>query len=113
MNLLKIGPSVVAALLLTSCQTTPSSPKFTPWLGSAEVFTGTGGSMTRVDGMEVWEKGSPPRKIQLVGYIAESKKAPATVEEIVALARQQSGQAIVHIQAKDGVKYWAVYKYPR
>ena len=113
MKHISTGASLFMALLLASCSSVPSSPKFTPWFGSAEVITGKGGSSTRVDGMEVWENGTPPRKIQLVGYISESEKSPVPVEQIVATARQQGGETIVHIKPKQGVKYWAVYKYAK
>jgi hypothetical protein len=105
--------ALAAVLLLASCSSVPSAPKFTPYRGPTEVITGSGGSMARVDGMEVWENGSPSRKIQLVGYISESEKSPAPVEQIVATARQQGADTIVHIKPKEGVKYWAIYKYAK
>jgi hypothetical protein len=114
MKFLPPSTAIAAVLLIASCSSVPSAPRFTPYRGpTTEVITGTGGSMTRVDGMEVWENGSPSRKIQLVGYISESEKSPAPVEQIVAVARQQGGDTIVHIKPKEGVKYWAVYKYAK
>ena len=111
---MKASPFIVpfiAMLALASCSSVPSSPRFSPFIGAPEVITGKGGSMTQVDGMDVWENGSPSRKIRLVGYISESEKSPAPVSQIVGQARQQGGDTIVHIQPKEGVKYWAVYKY--
>ena len=100
-----------ALLVLASCATTSSTPQFSPWLGPAEVRTGGGGSMTRVDGMDVWQQGSPSRKIKLLGYISESSQPGAPVSPIVAEARRQGGDTIVHIKPKNGVSSWAVYKY--
>ena len=102
---------VAALLTLASCTTTSSTPQFSPWLGPAEAFVGSGGSMSRVDGMDVWERGTPSRKIKLLGYISESTQSGAPVSPIVAAARQQGGDTIVHIRPKNGVSSWAVYKY--
>jgi hypothetical protein len=103
--------SVIAICTLISCSSGPSTLRFSPFLGAAEVFTGKGGSMTRVDGMDVWENGAPSRKLRLLGYISISAKSEASTAQVVAQARQQGGDTIVQLQPKEGVKYWAVYKY--
>jgi hypothetical protein len=102
---------IAAMFALASCATSTSTPKFVPARGTAEVYTGKGGSMTKVDGMDVWENGNPPRKIQLIGYISESVKTATPVSQIVAEARKQGGDAIVQIKGARGVLSWAVYKY--
>jgi hypothetical protein len=103
--------SAIAILALASCSSGPSTLRFSTFPGAAEVFTGKGGSMARVDGMDVWENGAPSRKLRLLGYISVSAKSETTTEQVVALARQQGGDTIVQLQPKEGVKYWAVYKY--
>jgi len=102
---------MLGVMLLSSCSTGSSTPKFSPWLGPAEIRTGGGGTMTKVDGMDVWNEGSPKRRVQLLGYITESEKAGTPVAQIVAEARKQGGTVIVQLQPAHGIASWAVYKY--
>ena len=104
---------LAAASLLASCSTTSSTPRFSPWLGPSEVFTGPGGDMSRVDGMDVWDRGAPSRKLRLLGYITESAKSGTPVEQIVAMARAQGADAIVRLKPTQGIASWAVYKYAK
>ncbi len=102
---------VSALLTLASCATGSSTLRFSPWLGASEVFTGPGGDMTKVDGMDVWDRGAPSRKLKLLGYISESDKAGTPVEQVVAMARAQGADAIVRLKPAKGIASWAVYKY--
>ena len=102
-----------ALLALASCSTSSSALKFSPWLGASEVFTGPGGDMSRVDGMDVWDRGAPSRKLKLLGYITESAKAGTPVEQVVAMARTQGADAIVRLKPTQGIASWAVYKYAK
>lgn len=57
-------------LLLGGC----ASTEFTPWEGNT-IEQGTGGSKKVVNGIDIWQYGTPPRRYQIIGII-EDKRDP-------------------------------------
>ena len=62
-SLSRIAVSTIFLVLLTSCATTVK-----PWTGD-KIYTGEGGSMRLVEGVEVWDHGAPDRQFRVVGII--------------------------------------------
>ena len=51
-----------------------ASTEFTPWQGTA-IEQGTGGTKKVVNGIDVWQYGTPPQRYQIIGLI-EDKRDP-------------------------------------
>jgi hypothetical protein len=61
---------------------------------------GQGGASKRIDGVDIWLFGAPPRKYQIIGYIEDSRPggAPSMAQrnpKLAAMAKQQSGDGVL------------------
>jgi hypothetical protein len=57
---------------------------------------GQGGASKRIDGIDIWVIGAPPREFQIIGYIEDSRPGgpPSMAQRnpaLAALAKQQGG----------------------
>lgn len=59
---------LAACTLLAGC----ASTEFTPWFGDA-IQQGTGGTRRVVNGIDVWENGTPPMRYRIIGIIDDSR----------------------------------------
>jgi len=73
---------LTGAILLTSCST-----KYYEYTGNGAIL-GTGGASKKVDGVDIWVDGTPPRKFQVIGFIEDSRpgRGPAMAARNKALA---------------------------
>ena len=97
-----IALAVVVASL-TGCALY-SNGNFEPYSGPNE-FTGQGGSKRTVDGIDIWDTGSPPQRFRILGYIFQRNLDNGSVmsvlanldtqHEIVKQAKLAGGNAII------------------
>jgi hypothetical protein len=89
--------ALILALLLAGC----AQPEYRPYLGNA-VRTGTGGTLRKVYGMDVWN-GEPPRKVQILGTFTDTgggfSNETTLLERIVPAARAKGADALVILEA--------------
>ena len=91
---------LICTLLFGGCATT----KYQEFVGS-EVHKGTGGTRRIVDGIEIWENGTPPRKYKIVGVI-DDKRGTGLIsrlskdKSIAATAKKYGGDAILFMEEK-------------
>ena len=50
-----------------------ASTEFRSYEAQSNVYTGSGGKKTVVDGIEFWKNGDPPRKLKVVGVIDDDR----------------------------------------
>lgn len=96
--------ALVASLALTSGCALYSNGNFEPYSGPNE-FTGQGGSKRTVDGIDIWDMGSPPQRFRILGYIFQRNFDNGSVmsvlanldtqHEIVKQAKKAGGNAII------------------
>ncbi len=100
-SLLTVGLPILS-LIVGGCV---SSTSFKPWSGPSE-FKGTGGTVRKVDGIDIWENGDPARRYRLLGLIDQSTLGDAGAmlllggnpqERIVKEAKKRGGDAIIVI----------------
>lgn len=90
-------PPILACLLLVSLSA--CSTKFYSYSG-AKVITGTGGASKKVDGIDLWIEGTPPRNFQIVGVIHDHRPGRGISMllrdgKIAAVAKQQGGDGVL------------------
>lgn len=61
-------PAILSAALCSGC----TSTKFHPYVG-AKPIVGTGGAPKKVEGVDVWIEGTPPRKFIVIGIIEDER----------------------------------------
>jgi hypothetical protein len=100
----KVAALLILTLLLGGC-TLYSNNTFEPYSGPNEV-TGQGGSMRTVNGIDIWDTGSPPRRFRILGYIFQHNVDNAsdamsvianldTENEVIKQAKKAGGDAII------------------
>jgi hypothetical protein len=87
--------TILAVVLLAGCATT----NFMAYQG-ASVQQGTGGAFVNVDGIDIWQEGTPPRKFQVIGVITDSRAAgPIAMagrnKGIARMAKRYGGNAVL------------------
>jgi hypothetical protein len=85
---------LTGVIFLTSCST-----KYYEYSGDA-VILGNGGASKKVDGIDFWVDGTPPRKFQIIGFIEDSRpgRGPAMAVRNRALAskaKEHGGDAVL------------------
>ena len=85
---------LTGVICMTSCST-----KYYEYSGDA-VILGNGGASKKVDGIDIWVDGTPPRKFQIIGFIEDSRpgRGPAMAARNRALAskaKEHGGDAVL------------------
>jgi hypothetical protein len=52
---------------------TAAAQEFEAWEGKPVIHEGQGGTKAVVDGIEFWDRGEPPRKYKIIGYIHDRR----------------------------------------
>lgn len=96
---------LVAALvlLLAGCSTT-----FRPYEGKTNSYEGVGGTRTTVDGIDIWETGTPPRKYKIIGVIDDKRGGgliPMLMKDgdIAKKAKEAGGDALIRLSSQSEV----------
>ena len=107
-KLMKITIVIVTALILLVGCAAYNQTSFSQYQGTSE-FTGRGGTLKNIDGIDVWTTGEPNRRFQILGVIDQSHYNNNSVmsfvagmskdSELVATAKKQGGDAIIFIGA--------------
>lgn len=87
----RFGIFAVCALILifvSACTTT----EFIPWEGT-EIESGRGGTKKVVNGIDVWQYGTPPRRYQVVGLVKDSRDPDAPFSSLLDDATQKAREA--------------------
>jgi hypothetical protein len=97
----------VAATMLSGCALYTRT-SFTEYRGQPE-FTGRGGTVKHVDGIEFWTSGEPNRRFKVLGFIDQSHYNNRSLlsliananndSELIATATKHGGDAIMFIGA--------------
>ena len=87
---------VVLLAVVAGC----TSTEFKPYEARNNVFTGTGGSKTVVDGIDFWENGDPPRTFKILGVIDDDRpgggiQGMMLEGAIAAKAKDAGGDAVI------------------
>jgi hypothetical protein len=95
-------PIAALALLLAGCVT-----EYYPYQGGGPMI-GQGGAAKRIDGIDIWQIGAPPRKFQIIGFIEDTRPgSPPSMAQrdsaLAAVAKQHGGDGVL-IQS-DVVQY--------
>jgi hypothetical protein len=86
-----------AALALAACATTVKE-----YVGG-QVITGTGGTREIVEGVEIWDNGSPPRAFRVIGILEDTRGAGilpmlSRKSDIASAVKKAGGDAVVVFQ---------------
>jgi hypothetical protein len=65
---------VLIVLMLAGCGS--DAPEFRQYVGAAEVSQGSGGMLERVEGIDFWQDGAPPRRYRILGQVDEEWRTP-------------------------------------
>ena len=73
---------------------------------------GQGGACKRVNGVDIWLTGTPPRKFQIIGYIEDSRPGgpPSMAQrnsKVAASAKQQGGDGV--LMQSDSSQYMGTF----
>jgi hypothetical protein len=95
MKFVSIGLGIIMGLLMLGC----ASTQYSTYEGGG-VQQGTGGSKIVVEGMEIWNHGTPPRKYRIIGLIDDARRRSLIgmagyPENLVKKAREAGGDAII------------------
>ena len=95
---------LLAVLAMSGCATS----EYRAYEGKAKVYDGTGGTKDVVDGMEVWDSGSPPRKFVVIGVVSDERGGgpiPMAMlkSDIVKKARAAGGDAAIKVNSASEV----------
>lgn len=98
----------LAAVLFTACllqsQSSLAAPEFTKYYGKDSVQEGNGGAMKSVEGVDIWSEGAPPRRFELIGFLADRRHKTGLVgmmrmkgleKEIAKAAKANGGDAVI------------------
>jgi len=96
-------PLFALCILIAGC----ASTNYTTFEGGREV-EGTGGTKKTVDGIDIWNNGSPPRKFKIIGIIDDVRRQSllgmAGYESALAKkAKEAGGDAIVFLDSHSDV----------
>jgi hypothetical protein len=88
------APIAALTLLLSGCST-----DYYAYQGGGPMI-GQGGASKRIDGVDIWLFGAPPRKFQIIGYIEDSRPGgpPSMAQrnpKLAATAKQQGGDGVL------------------
>lgn len=91
--------ALLSAITLIGCST-----DYQPWQGSQVILQGTGGTCDRVDGIDFWTFGTPPRRYQIIGMIQDSRRngiiSRATYKHDIADKAKRAGGDAVALQSR-------------
>ncbi len=91
---------IASAAVLAGCATT----NYQVWEGRApQVLEGQGGTKDIVDGVELWNDGTPPRRFQVMGVVTvEATSHPISVSQarsaVAAEVKKAGGDAAIFIE---------------
>jgi hypothetical protein len=94
------------ALLLSGCAT-----DYYPYQGGSPLI-GQGGAAKTINGVDIWQIGTPPRKFQIIGFIEDSRPGgpPSMAQRdgaLAAVAKAHGGDGVL-IQS-DAVQYLGTF----
>lgn len=108
--------AIATLVMLVGCAAY-NQTSFSHYQGQSE-YTGRGGTVKNVDGIDIWTSGEPNRRFQIVGVIDQSHYNNNSVmsfvagmskdSELIATAKKQGGDAIIFIGSDSvvtGYKY--------
>ena len=84
------------------------SQEFEAWQGKPVVHEGEGGTKQVVDGIDVWDRGSPPRKFVIIGYIHDRRLKTGLIgkikmshlnSDVAKIAKQAGGDAVIVVSS--------------
>jgi hypothetical protein len=106
-------------LLLASCALYTKT-QFTEYRGPSE-FRGEGGTVRKVDGIDVWQTGTPDRKFKLLGLIQQSHQDNHSLMSAIAGASKDSalikqakangGDAIIFLRSSSAITGFTTHGY--
>jgi hypothetical protein len=100
-----------ALLLIVLMAAGCAGPEFQPYVGGSPT-KGTGGSVVKRDGIDVWTTGSPPRSYRIIGIVEEEGGGHAThntvLGDCVSTAKTNGGDAVVLLgEASGGINLYS------
>ncbi|MES1157043.1 MAG: hypothetical protein ABUL73_04600 [Alphaproteobacteria bacterium] len=97
-------PVIALCFLFVAAPAALAEPVFTSYVARDARREGDGGERTVVNGMEIWTNGSPPRRWEIIGYIADRRHRTGLYgairmsmrdRDVVAVARANGGDAVI------------------
>jgi hypothetical protein len=105
--MLKAGATAFCIAAAVMC-VAASAQDFEAWEGKTVVHEGQGGTKQLVDGIEFWDRGEPPRKYKIIGYIHDRRHKSGIIgkismshlrADVAAVAKQAGGDAVMPVSA--------------
>jgi hypothetical protein len=100
---------LLAVLILAGCSYAPS---FSQYEGP-NILTGTGGTCTKVRGIDVWDTGTPPRKYRILGMMSSEggrySDINFEIEQIAKAAPAKGADAIILLSAENHIEGMNLY----
>ena len=93
---------LVVSLLLSVCFLGCATTTFKPFEAKVNAFEGQGGTKEIVEGMEIWDYGTPPRKFMILGMIDDSRSGSrismsSLKSDVVVKAKEVGGDALIQV----------------
>ena len=103
------SPSAIwICLAMSALCATAQAQEFQAWEGKPVIHEGQGGTKEVVDGIDFWDRGEPPRKYQIIGYIHDRRHKSGIVgkismshlrSDVAAVAKQAGGDAVMPVSS--------------
>jgi len=95
-----IGLAIIMGLLMLGC----ASTQFTAYEG-AKVQQGTGGTKVVVDGIDIWNNGTPPRNYKILGILDDRRGAgwlgqAGFYDDLAKQAKAAGGDAVIFLSSE-------------
>lgn len=76
-----------------------TSTEYSSFVGS-EVLQGTGGTLKKENGIDVWENGTPPRRYKIIGIVDDERgdgliPQSSRMQHVTEKAKEHGGDAII------------------
>ncbi|MFV0337103.1 MAG: hypothetical protein ACK5LK_02515 [Chthoniobacterales bacterium] len=91
--------TTLALIFFSACATT----EFLPWEGTS-IETGTGGTRKVVNGIDVWQYGSPQGRYQIIGLVQDTRDPDASFgdlfDDVTKKAAEAGADAVILVNSE-------------
>jgi ABC-type glycerol-3-phosphate transport system substrate-binding protein len=95
--------ALLMVLAIAGCGS--DEPEYRQYVGAAAVTQGSGGTVERVEGVDFWQDGTPPRRYRILGQVDEEWRSPemdrVDMKHLAPVVKEAGGDAAVLVTATD------------
>lgn len=100
--------TLLSVSLICMGPTVGVAQEFEAWEGKTVIHEGQGGTKEVVDGIEFWDRGEPPKKYKIIGYIHDRRHKSGIIgkismshlrSDVAAVAKKAGGDAVMAVSS--------------